>query len=189
MPGRRADAGSSPWGQRIVFFLLLILASVLYAPAVLLPVLRDHARVLAEEQALQHDVTALEEQVQRAERLAEAFRTDPAVNERLAQLELRYERPGERVVTILPDEPGAAAAHPASAAESESLVPADWPDWARTAETAAARWGLVRLFLAPATRGVLLLMSAGLLIAAFVLFPPVAPRSRAAAGEAAPTRV
>lgn len=168
-------AARSPWGHRVMFLLLILLAFVLYAPAVLLPMLRSHKSVLDEEKMLTADLGELETEVAKAERLVVAFRSDPAVNEQLAQLDLNYQRPGERTLPVSPE---AAAAPPTRVLPppDRRLVPANWPRWAHTAERFADRYRLPRIFLTAPTRGVLLLMSGGLLVAAFVLYPPT-PRA------------
>ena len=59
-------------------------------------------------------------------------------------------------------------------ATSDPLVlPKSWPDWAHTARGWANDYGLVGLFLDARLRPIFLLMSAGLIVAAFVLFAPI----------------
>lgn len=164
-----------------MFVVLTLMAFVLYAPAVVLPVLREHALVLVEERALRADVTRQTAEIENARKLIDAFRGDPLVNERLAQIDLKYQREGEEIVQVplvdlgVPTTTGPAAATILD--RDLELVPAGWPRWSREAESWARERGLIRLYLMPGVRVVLLLMSAGLLVAAFVLYPP---RGRAA---------
>ncbi|MCC7315072.1 MAG: hypothetical protein IT419_09635, partial [Planctomycetes bacterium] len=67
-----------------MFLLLLGLSFVVFAPTVLLPILRDYCDLLAEETQLAADVAALEAEVARRDELMYAFKNDAVVNERLA---------------------------------------------------------------------------------------------------------
>lgn len=169
----------SAWGHRLMFLVLIAFAFVAYAPTVLLPVLREHAQILAEERRLRGAVDELETEAARRERLVQAFKHDPVVNERLAQLDLRYERPGEEVIPVAPQRgPREPAGQAAAAYDPElPLADADWPAWTHDTERWARRWGLIRVYSDPSIRVVLLLMAGGLVIAAFVLYPPQARRS------------
>jgi hypothetical protein len=163
-----------------MFVVLTVMAFVLYAPAVVLPVLREHALVLVEERALRAEVQRQTAAIENARKLIDAFRGDPLVNERLAQIDLKYQREGEEIVQVplvdlgVPTTTGPAAATILD--RDLELVPVGWPRWSREAESWARERGLIRLYLMPGVRVVLLLMSAGLLVAAFVLYPPKGPR-------------
>ena len=179
-----------------MFLGLLGLSFVVFAPTVLLPILRDYCDLLAEEEQLKKDVAALEREISRREELMYAFQNDAVVNERLAVLDLHYKRPNEVIMPVI----GEASILPAASEEpapppvvrSALRLPANWPDWALTTEDWADRKGLISLFLDPSLRPVFLLMSGGLTIAAFVLFAPRirygrpanAPRGQAAAASA-----
>lgn len=179
---------TSPLGHRLMFLLLSCLAFAVFAPTVVLPIIRDYGELLAEERRLGDQITDLEREIARREELAYAFENDAVINERLAVLDLRYKRPDEVVVSVLTD----GAVVPAEPAHREEPVvrsalrmPEDWPLWARRAEIWADDKGLVSLFLDPALRPVFLLMSAGLVIAAFVLFAPrIRPPARRAPAPA-----
>lgn len=159
-----------------MFVVLTLMAFVLYAPAVVLPVLREHALVLVEERALRTEVQRQTAQIENARKLIDAFRGDPLVNERLAQIDLKYQREGEEIVPVPLVDGGATALATSRAAVADerglALIPAGWPRWSREAESWARERGLIRLFLMPGVRVVLLLMAGGLLVAAFVLYPP-----------------
>lgn len=179
---------SSPFAHRVLFFLLASLAFVLFAPAVLLPVLQDHCNLLGEEKRLAARIAELDVQAKRRAQLAEAFAHDEIVNERLAQLDLHYEKPGEVIIAVPAANvaaPGAAAADPATK-PPPIVLPADWPDWAHRAQQWADERGLIGLFLDSTLRPIFFLMSAGLLIAAFVLFAPEI-KSRSAPDRPAPS--
>lgn len=166
---------ASPWGHRIMFVLLVLMAFALYGPAVLLQVLAENAAVLAEERRLSELVGAQQRQVDTIRELIDAFQHDPIVNERLALMDLKYQRPGEEIVPVaLEGEPPFPTSGPAAHVDAAdlALVPSDWPRWSRDAESWARQNHLTRLYISPTVRIVLLLMAGGLLVAAFVLYPP-----------------
>jgi len=168
------DARSSPLGHRLMFLLLMLLAFILYAPATLLPLLKEHCELLAEEQRLQKVINQLDQEIQHRDELAQAFERDSVINERLAMLDLHYTKPDEEVLPVLPPDfaPPKLPEPKAPPTRSALRLPDDWPPWAIKAEVWANGKGLINLFLDPALRPVFYLMSAGLVIAAFVLFAP-----------------
>jgi len=191
------SALSSPLGHRLMFLALVAVAFCLFAPTTLLPILDEYCELRAEERRLQEHLGKLEAQMAHSAELVYAFENDTVVNERLAVLDLRYRKPDEVVVAVLsesrpgglnpcpfsqgfelegpnqPPRPADATAHFPRVGASEHLrVPRDWPAWAVAARDRADAYGLISLFLDPKLRPILLLMSAGILIAAFVLFAP-----------------
>lgn len=169
--GAIVPAARSPWGHRIMFLLLTTMAFVLFAPGVLLPLLRDHADVLVEEQRLAEQVRTLHEEIRRQERLVQEFQNDPDVNERLAQLDLNYQRPGEEIVRVAPP-PTMSSGRDEPESTEPPLVPKDWPAWTHRVEAWSRQKGLIAMYLDSGIRAVLLLMAGGLVTAAFVLYPP-----------------
>ncbi len=166
---------SSPLGHRLMFLLLTMLAFVLYAPTTLLPILRDYCNLLAEETHLTKTVASLERELEIQDQLTNAFKNDPLMNERLAVLDLHYHKPGEVVLPVLPvgyaKQPIDPPEEQHRAANSLHL-PDHFPTWTLTVEHWANDQGLIKLFLDPTLRPIFLLMAAGLVIAAFVLFAP-----------------
>jgi len=164
----------SPFSHRMMFLALSTISFLLFAPTVVLPLVREHGELLAEEARLRQRVAELQDKVRHRAELAEAFQHDAVVNERLAVLDLGYRRPNEEVVTLLPEEPASREQPAAAPAEMGGplLLSPDWPDWAHRAASWADSRGLIEPFLDADLRPVLLLMSAGGLIAAFVLFAP-----------------
>lgn len=146
----------------------------LFAPTILLPLVREHCELLAEENRLRQIREDLTGEIERRDSLMEAFSNDPTIVERLAVLDLNYQRPHEEVIPVLPK--GYVAPVPDSAAlpefQSALHIPAGWPDGVRRVEHWAERHGLIDLFLDRSLRPALLFMSGGLIIAAFVLFSP-----------------
>lgn len=168
------DPGDSPMGHRIMFVVLASLAFGMFAPTILLPILREHGQLLAEEARLTQRTADLRREVVRQDALLEAFAFDLTINERLAVLDLNYQNPNEEVLPVLPKGFAAASPKPVAlpAQRSVLLIPPNWPATIR----AMGRWtndqGLIDLFLNPTLRPAFLLMSGGLIIAAFVLFAP-----------------
>lgn len=179
-PFEPGQVSASPLGHKLMFLGLSTMAFALFAPTVVLPVLREYTAILAEEKRLEAQVAALEAEVAHREELAYAFENDAIINERLAMLDLRYQKPNEVVIPILndddliPPEPQArpADAFDVAAAPGGLSLPRDWPAWTLKVEAWAAGNGLIDLFLDAGLRPVFLLMSGGLVIAAFVLFAP-----------------
>jgi len=175
-PSELSDHGPirSPLGHRLMFLTLTCLAFCLFAPTTVLPILREYGQLLAEEAQLKRQTTELRREIERQDALLVAFASDRTINERLAVLDLNYRNPNEQVLPILP--PGYSAPTPKAADkplyQSDLLIPQQWPKGVRRIERWANDRGLIDLFLNPNLRPVLLLMSGGLVIAAFVLFAP-----------------
>lgn len=164
-----------------MFLLFAVLSFALFAPVVMLPIIRDHCELLVEEVRLRDRNALLQAELDRRIALCDAFENDAVINERLAMLDLHYRKPGEDVLTLLPSHfqaDAAVARKPAPVFQSALKIPADWPAPVRKAEAWGQRYGLIDLFLNPDVRPAFLLMSGGLLVAAFVLFAPRAPRKR-----------
>jgi len=158
-----------------MFLMLALLSFAVYAPTVLLPIIREHCELLAEEARLSAAVTALKDEVDRRTELLDAFKHDAEVNERLAQIDLHYRRLNEETLAVTPVHTFPAPKEEPVIPEDPAgslMLPSDWPPWALAAERWGDERGLTHLFLDPRLRVVLLLMAGGLLVAAFVLFAP-----------------
>lgn len=167
----------SPMGHRVMFLLLALLSFAVYAPTVVLPIIREHCELLVEEQRLAAAVKDHRNEVARRDEMLDAFKHDSEVIERLAQIDLNYQRPNEETMPVIPTRmfpsPESVAAEPQEPTGS-LLLPNDWPGWALAAERWGDERGVTRLFIDPRLRVVLLMMAGGLLVAAFVLFAPMA---------------
>ncbi|MBX3394444.1 MAG: hypothetical protein KF841_03660 [Phycisphaerae bacterium] len=168
------QAPTSPLGHRLMFVLFSIGAFVLFAPIILLPLIKDHCELLAQEALLVRVNQELDAELARQDALVEAFKSDATINERLAVLDLRYNNPDEETIPVLPPDFAIMPSEKADQAVFQSAlkIPAAWPERVRRAEQWAQERGLIDLFLDPTLRTVFLLMAAGLLIAGFVLFAP-----------------
>lgn len=157
-----------------MFACFSLLSFCLFAPTILLPLVREHCELLAEEGRLLALKADLDREYARRESLLEAFSSDVTINERLAVLDLNYHRPNEEVLPVLPR--NYAASLPDSPAVSRPssalLIPSDWPDVARRVERWARRHGLIALFLDRSLRPAILFLAGGLIVSAFVLFAP-----------------
>jgi hypothetical protein len=168
----------SPLGHRLMFFMFAMASFVLFAPLVLLPLLKEHCELLVEERQIQKRNDALQAEIDQRAQLIEDFAGDSSVNEKLAMIDLQYRKPNEEVLPVLPKD---YAAEPVPKDDgplprSALQLPDTWPRWALQAESWGQEKQVIDLFLDERLRPILLLMSAGLVIAAFVLFAPkVAP--------------
>ena len=175
----------SPLGHRVMFFLFALMSFSLFAPTVLLPLLRDHCELLTEERRIQKRIDELQTEIDQRALLIEAFAADSAVNEKLAMIDLQYRRPNEEVLPVLPKD---LAAEPLTKEDgppprSTLQLPDSWPKWALRAESWGQEKQIIDLFLDEKLRPILLLMSAGLIIAAFVLFAPRLAQAARAKGR------
>lgn len=152
----------------LVFWLLIGLAAAGFAPCVVLPIWREYQAVALVAQIEERQTATMRLAVERQRETLEAIRTDPGVAARLAQRELGYRRPGEQRVDVpgVPtafESPSAPPLEPVSPPQVVSrmvahLPPADFDS----------------IFCREPTRTVVMLLSGGVAVAAFVLCP--APR-------------
>ena len=165
---------TSPLGHRLMFMTFCVGAFLLFAPVVVLPIIKDHCELLAEEARLVVVNQQLEKQLARQEALVRAFKEDATVNERLAVLDLHYRNPSVETIDVLPPDfaymPSERTDEPIY--QSALKIPDTWPPRVREAERWAQQKGVIDLFMDASLRPVFLLMACGLLVAAFVLFAP-----------------
>ncbi len=167
-PGSAQSDHQPPTDGRWVFWLLFGLAVVGFAPCILLPAWRDYQAAVLVEQCEQAEVQRLERETDRQRQLADALRSDPSVIARAAQRELEYTRPGEIPVEVYPA-PNAGAEPNGAAAV---VVPPEPPAVVKRLVAALPRLDYDAVFCHPPTRRVIMVMSAGVLLSAFALFPP-----------------
>lgn len=174
MDGAYAE-GSARGGDRLsacVFWGMVLLGYVSLAACVLLPEWRIYQALHIEEQAQAYRLEEVKKTAARYRREIEALRSDPAAVSRLAQREYNYHRPVEKVVPV------------SVAAEPAVTRPAFAPELPEPPEAVAPliaqlpTYPYDRVFCEPSVRSVVLCMSLGLIITAFVLFcrPGVAER-------------
>jgi cell division protein FtsB len=150
-----------------MFWVLIALAAAAFAPCVILPAWRNYQSVARVEQQVRADVQRAEGELERQRRRADALRGDPAVIARVAQRELGYRKPGEVSVALGAEPPSDAAIPPPVAMEPVEPPP--------------IVVGLVRrlpsldydaVFCDGPTRAIIMVLAGGLVLAAFVLYPP-----------------
>jgi len=118
-------------------------------------------------------VNDLEVQVKRNEKRAEALLADPLVNHRIIRRELNYRSENEEVfqwpvaeVYLLQNEP--VTVSPKTNVSSGDSFPA----WLLELRRWLPNWPWERLFVKPSNRLLLLMLSGGLIVTAFVLYGP-----------------
>jgi len=92
----RGARSSSPGG--LVFGFLILLGVGTFTPCIVLPEWREFQAIQLVEQQEQHRLAAIQRVVDRERRMLEALQSDPAVIGRLAQRDLGFSRPADRVV-------------------------------------------------------------------------------------------
>jgi len=135
-----------------VFWVLLLAGLAVLGACVVVPVWTNCRMLAGQSQELSEQVEAFALRVQADQEAIKAASHDVAFNERLLIEELNYQRPGEQVLL-------------ANAAEFEKLVGAG-----TRPESAGPAW--LRAFVEQDSRSILLFMSGGLVLFAFVYYPP-----------------
>ena len=153
-------------GAGLVFWILISLSILGFAPCLILPAWRDYQRADLTERIRAAEVAEASADIERQRRRLDAVHNDPGVVSRLAQRELEYRRPGE--VSI----PVSAATHTAPPPTGQSLRPVEPPAPVARVLALAPQRNYDELFCASPTRETIMALSAGLFIAAFVIFWP-----------------
>jgi len=164
-------------GGALMFWVLLALAATGFVPCIVLPVWRDYQTMALAVQAEERIVATMQAGVERQQRTLAAIRTDPAVGARLAQRELTYRRPGQDEFPV----PGVPVVRPVATAQP--LDPIEPPAAVARLIERLPTANYDQVFCRNPSRTALLLLSGGLMVAAFVLYPP----GRRPAGQAAAT--
>lgn len=170
------EAVSNAVTHAVMFWALVIMAALVFAPCVLIPIWNESEELMRAEHAAATALARLDARIRQQERLIEALTSDPLVIERLARRDLRFRKPGEKVVPVNPPDYEAAWNEAAAALVGEPgevHVPEPRPP----AVVALARRWLPALpwndlFGRPPNRTIFLLMSGALLLTAIVLYGP-----------------
>jgi len=166
-----ASDGAAPW----VFWFLLGLAFAAFIPCIVLPEWRDYQAARVAEEAVARENARIRTELSRQRQVLEAVRSDPAVMERMARRELAYAKPGEVAAPRLsleveePPERAELIEAPAPPAPIERIL--TWMPFAADDN----------IFCDPSTRLLIMALSGGLVVTAFVLFPPRRPQRTARA--------
>jgi cell division protein FtsB len=150
-----------------MFWVLIALAAAAFAPCVILPAWRDYQSVARVEQQVRADVQRAAGELERQRRRADALRRDPAVIARVAQRELGYSKPGHVSVNLgLTPPPDAAILSPVS------LDPIEPPPILAGLVRRLPSLNYDAVFCDGPTRAIIMVLAGGLVMAAFVLYPP-----------------
>lgn len=185
MPHSTASATATA-AHAIMFWVLAGMAFALFAPAVLLPLWEESRAIHAYEQARLIELARLKAERDRNDARIEALSDDPLVIERIARRERIYRPEGEQATHWSSQE---LASVPVKVPpglvdeQTEDLVP---PSWVSRAQQWLPNWPYQKLFVKMPNRLLMLLMSAGLLVTAFVLYGPNGPSRPVATGRAGP---
>jgi len=165
-PTPGSQPAHQPVGHVVMFWTLLLMAAAVFAAAVLVPPARRYQYVLQQEQAAQTRVGMLEQRIESAQRTIAALQQDPDANEQLAKASLNYQRPGEQRIDV--------PAQIVVALESTSPQPQTPASPGSEHPGGALSWlvwsGVGDAFAESSTRAILMLLSAGVAIAAFLLY-------------------
>jgi cell division protein FtsB len=170
-----AIAGAVIAQHCIMFWVLTVLAIIVFAPCVLAPIYAETEQLLDTERKLERLVVDLADQEKRNEARIKAFKADPMVNERIIRRELNYRPEGEQVIQW------SAAELAAMRVDLSGLDPANeplppvnpYPSWVLKLGEWLPAWPWRKLFVQSPNRELLLMMAAGLLATAFFLYGPI----------------
>jgi hypothetical protein len=162
----------------IMFWVLMSLALVVFAPAVLLPAWQEYEKVCWCEEVLADRVADLQARIDRNEVCIEGLLADPLVNQRLLRRELNYRSDGEKVFRHY--SASLASVEPDGADLGTGPMPTDFTvDPATVLPSPIAQiirwlpnWPWRALFVEMPNRAVMLCAAGCLLITAFVLYGP-----------------
>jgi hypothetical protein len=167
------DSGpaGAPGGHAVMFWVLVGMAVLVFAPCVLVPIWMQTEELMQAEREAQAGLAQLQARVSDQQRLIDGLRNDPLVNERVARRDLRFQHAAEEIVPV-----GAAARSydaPMPSPSAEEAVRVESGGFPSAVES-IRRWlpdlPWVELFGRPPNRTMFLLMAAGLVVTAFVLF-------------------
>jgi hypothetical protein len=145
-----------------MFWVMVLMAIVVFAPCVLLPEWRQYQALRLAEQAEEHRVEQARLALARERAALEAMRSDPGVIARVAQRDLQFRRVDEREIAVALPAVADAPAHEPFVPRAEQL-PAPL---ARAARNLPA-FDYDQLFCDPRTNRILMALSIGLIGVAF----------------------
>ena len=164
------DPVAAERGGTVVFWLLLGLAVATLAPCIILPEWRHYQSLKLAEQVQEQRVAQLEELVEREQDRLEAMRTDPGTVARLARRELNYRYEGEQTVWLgsgADPIPMELASPPIGPIKLEPVRP---PELVERALAPLPELDYDNVFCEPSTRPLVMTMSVGLALTAFIIF-------------------
>jgi cell division protein FtsB len=153
-------------GSGLMFWILVGMAAVVFAPCVLLPVWRDYQALQYAEQVEQAGLEQARAELHQQQRRLEALQSDPAAIARVARREFRYRDPQEIAVPVSVRPEGPLEAAPVVLTPVQPPAAVAWLT-ERLPET-----DYDRLFCAAPTRTILMGLAGGLVCSAFLLYWP-----------------
>jgi len=177
-------SGGPPGGHAVMFWVLVGMAVLVFAPCVLVPIWMQTEELIRAEREAQAVLHRLEMRIGEQKRLMDGLRNDPSVNERVARRDLRFQHAAEELVPVSE----AAPARIVSARDSAVQETLENGDATLVVTVQAVRRWLpdlpwVELFGRPPNRTIFLLMAAALVVTAFVLFGSTAPARTSSTGH------
>lgn len=183
-PHELGPAMHQPPAHPIMFWVLTGLALAIFTPCVLVPMWMDTEMLREEERAMAAQVGELKSQIARNQARMEALLADPLVNERIARRELNYRAEGEEVIRWSPYELSTATTARLDRTAAEATASTGGLDrWVAALSRWLPAWPWRDLFGRAPNRSLFLMMSGGLLMAAFVLYTPVFGRMPAKSSQ------
>ena len=159
-----------PRGSPLIFWLLMGMAVVAFAPCLLLPQWRQYQALRLAEQVQTQRTEQLQGVVAAEQEKLRALRTDPAAVARLARRELHYRAAGEQFVAV--DVPEVADPVREGLDAPIVLTPVRPPAMVERALARLPGLNYDNIFCEPGTRNVVMGLSGALALAALVLFRP-----------------
>jgi hypothetical protein len=168
-------AGAVSAQHCIMFWVLTVVAMIVFAPCVLMPIWAETEQIIQGQRKMEQLVTDLKAQADHNDTRIRALLADPKVNERIVRRELNYRPEGEQVIQWTAAELAAIRSSlpdsTPTAGESAPINP--YPAWATVLIKWLPAWPWRKMFVETPNRYLLLSMSAGLLATAFFLYGPV----------------
>ena len=164
-------SGAGTPAHPIMFWVLTTMAVATFAPCVLLPIWVEARAVQEYERSMAALVADFEDQIEKNDARITALLADPLVNKRIIRRELNYHADGEQLVEWTADELALLRTNhcesvPQDSADSFTRIPA----WLKSLRQWLPAWPWEDIFGKSPNRLLLLLMSGGLLGAAFLLY-------------------
>ena len=165
---RWAPRGSS--NGAAVFWFLFVLGVVTFAPCIIVPEWRNYQVAKVAEQREKHRLDKLRQVVASERRQVEAIQNDPTVVARLAQRDLGFLRPGEKIVAVDVGDSHQFAGM--ADLDEDYFVPAPVlpPSWFTRATWWLPDFNYDAIFCDPSTRPIVMLMSISVIVVAVALF-------------------
>ena len=175
---KHEERAAGDGGAGLVFWWLITMALVGFAPCMILPAWREYQEAELTERVRAARVAAATAEVDDLRRRLDAIHNDPAVVTRLARRELEFRKPGEAVVAVPVSGVPAVGSPPTPRPETKALKRVEPPVPIARLLAYLPDFNYDVLFCKSPTRETILALSVGLFVAAFVVFWP---RNRAAA--------